>query len=194
MNIYVEAFMLWLVMDSAGNIPVFAAILNHIPHQKRKKIILRESFIALLVLFIFLFFGNHILNGMQLSHAALSISGAIILFLISIKMIFPSPKTENPQVYSDFFIVPLAIPLTVGPACMTMVMLLRTKYPDQLLESSYVIMIAWFFTAVFLYFGNSLTRILGTRGLTAIERLMGMLLTAMAVQMLLNGITQYIHN
>jgi multiple antibiotic resistance protein len=184
--------MLWLVMDSAGNIPVFAAIMSHIPHEKRKKIILRESFIALLVLFIFLFCGNYILTGMQLSSAALGISGAIILFLISIKMIFPAPKTETQHLDNDLFVVPLAIPLTVGPACMTMVMLLRTKYPEQLWQSIAVILIAWFFTTIFLYFGNSLTRILGTRGLTAIERLMGMLLTAMAVQMLLNGITQYI--
>ena len=194
MNIYAQALMLWLVMDSAGNIPVFAAILNHIPHERRKKIILRESFIALIVLYVFLFCGSFILNGMQLSNAALSIAGAIILFLIAIKMIFPGAQNKDQQVVSeDPFIVPLAIPLTVGPACMAMVMFLRTKYPDQLFESCLAIFWAWLFTALCLYFGTSLTRVLGNKGLTAIERLMGMLLTTLAVQMLLNGITQYLH-
>jgi multiple antibiotic resistance protein len=193
MNIYAEALMLWLIMDSVGNIPVFAAILNHIPAEKRKRIILRELLIALLALFIFLFFGSRILNSMQLSHAALSISGAIILFLIAIKMIFPSPATKEHRFLSDPFIVPLAIPLTAGPASMTMVMLLHTQYPHQVWESCAVILIAWFFTALFLYFGESLSRALGARGLIAIERLMGMLLTTLAVQMLLNGVSLYIH-
>lgn len=193
MNIYAEALMLWLVMDSVGNIPVFTAILSHIPHERRKKIILRESFFALLILFIFFFCGSYILDGMQLSHAALTISGAIILFLIAIKMIFPHEKPKDQQIAHEPFIVPLAMPLTVGPACITMVMLLRSKYPDQLWESCITVFVAWFFTALCLYLGISLTKFLGQRGITAIERLMGMLLTTLAVQMLLNGITQYLH-
>ncbi len=192
MNIYAEALMLWLVMDSVGNIPVFAAILSHIPHERRKKIILRESFFALLILFIFFFCGSYILDGMQLSRAALTISGAIILFLIAIKMIFPSEKQNDQRFIQEPFIVPLAMPLTVGPACIAMVMLLRSKYPDHLLESCITIFVAWFFTALCLYTGTFLTKFLGDRGITAIERLMGMLLTTLAVQMLLNGISQYI--
>lgn len=194
MNIYTEALMLWLVMDSVGNIPIFAAILSHIPHERRKKIILRESVFALIILFAFFLFGSYILDGMQLSHAALTISGAIILFLIAIKMIFPSEKPKDQQVLQEPFIVPLAMPLTVGPACIAMVMLLRSKYPDHFLQSCFTIFIAWFFTALCLYFGTYLTKFLGTKGLTAIERLMGMLLTTLAVQMLLNGITQYLRN
>lgn len=194
MNIFAQALMLWLIMDSVGNIPVFAAILNHIPTERRKGIILRESLIALLILFIFLFCGSYILSGMQLSHAALSISGAIILFLIAIKMIFPSSASKDAQAIPvDPFIVPLAIPLTAGPASMTMVMLLHTNYPQQWVSSCLVILIAWFFTATCLYFGESLTRMLGSRCLIAIERLMGMLLTTLAVQMLLNGLTMYFH-
>lgn len=193
MNIYAEVLMLWLVMDSVGNIPVFAAILSHIPHERRKKIILRESIFALIILFIFFFCGSYILDGMQLSHASLTISGAIILFLIAIKMIFPGDKPKDQQVVHEPFIVPLAIPLTVGPACITMVMLLRSKYPDHLWESCATVFVAWFFTAICLYFGTYLAKFLGPKGLTAIERLMGMLLTTLAVQMLLNGITQYLH-
>lgn len=193
MNIYTEALMLWLVMDSAGNIPVFAAILSHIPHERRKKIIIRESLFALVILFVFFFCGSYILDGMQLSHAALTISGAIILFLIAIKMIFPSDTPKEQQAYSEPFIVPLAMPLTVGPACITMVMLLRSKYPDHMWESCLTVFVAWFFTALCLYTGTHLTKFLGAKGLTAIERLMGMLLTTLAVQMLLNGIEQYLH-
>jgi multiple antibiotic resistance protein len=192
MNMYAEAIMLWLVMDSIGNIPIFAGILSHIPHERRKKIIIRESFFALMILFIFFFFGSYILHGMQLSPASLTISGAIILFLIAIKMIFPSEKNKKQKVIHEPFIVPLAMPLTVGPACITMVMLLRSKYPDHLLASAFTIFIAWFFTALCLYLGTFLTKFLGPRVFTAVERLMGMLLTTLAVQMLLNGISQYL--
>lgn len=192
MNIYADALMLWLVMDSVGNIPVFTSVLSHIPHEKHKKIILRESFFALVILFSFFFCGSYILDGMQLSHAALSIAGAIILFLIAIKMIFPAAKNKEQQVLLDPFIVPLAMPLTVGPACITMIMLLRSNHPDHLLASCWIIFVAWFFTALCLYLGTYVTKFLGARGLTAIERLMGMLLTTLAVQMLLNGISQYI--
>lgn len=193
MNIYAEALMLWLVMDSIGNIPVFAAILNHIPHERRKKIILRESIFALIILFAFFLFGSYMLDGMQLSHASLTISGAIILFLIAIKMIFPSDTPKDHHIIHEPFIVPLAMPLTVGPACITMVMLLRSKYPNHLAEGCLTILVAWFFTALCLYFGTYLAKFLGAKGMTAIERLMGMLLTTLAVQMLLNGITQYLH-
>lgn len=192
MSIYTEALMLWLVMDSVGNIAIFAGILSHIPHEKRKKIILRESFFALIIVFFFFFCGSYLLEGMQLSHAALGISGAIILFLIAVKMIFPSEKNKEQQEPLEPFIVPLAIPLTVGPGCITMVMLLRSKYPDHFLASCWTIFVAWFFTALCLYLGTFITKFLGARGLTAIERLMGMLLTTLAVQMLLNGISEYI--
>ncbi|GAM57839.1 multiple antibiotic resistance protein marC [Vibrio ishigakensis] len=82
------AVMLFLIMDPMGNLPVFTALLKHIDKKRRRLILIRELVIALLVMLLFLFAGETILNFLGLDKEAISISGAIILFLISLKMIF----------------------------------------------------------------------------------------------------------
>jgi multiple antibiotic resistance protein len=181
-------------MDPLGNIPMFLSILNSVNPHRRKRIILRETFIALIILTIFLFFGKFILEGMQISENALSIAGGIILFLISIRMIFPHEdhETRSKQI-GEPFIVPLAIPLVAGPSTMTLVMLLANQQPHHLSLWFLALLIAWSITTIILVFAENLRKILGERGLTAIERLMGMILTTMAVQMFLTGIQQFFH-
>jgi len=193
MTLYSATATLILVMDPLGNIPMFLSILRHITPGKRKRIILRETFIALLVLTIFLFFGNLILKGMNISPPALAISGGIILFLISIRMIFPDHTHEGRISYKEEpFIVPLAVPLIAGPSTMTVVMLLATQAPQHISLWFLALLIAWFISTVILVFADSLSKILGERGLTAIERLMGMILTTMAVQMFLTGLGDFL--
>jgi multiple antibiotic resistance protein len=179
-------------MDPLGNIPVFLATLNSVPLNRRKKIILRETFIALVVLILFLFFGKYILEGMRISDPALSISGGIILFLIAIKMIFPhdDPERRSKQI-GEPFIVPLAIPLIAGPSTMTMVMLLANQQPNHLGLWFGALLLAWTVCTVILVFADNLSKIFGERGLIAIERLMGMVLTTMAVQMFLTGVKKF---
>ncbi len=193
MTLYSAAVTLVLVMDPLGNIPVFLSVLNSIEPRHRQKIILRETFIAFVVLMIFLFFGKYILEDMHISEPALGISGGIILFLISIKMIFPQEEKEKNKSVGEPFIVPLAVPLIAGPSTMTMVILLGNQSPHHLWLWALALFIAWLFTTIVLLFADKLRKILGERGLTAIERLMGMILTTMAVQMFLTGIEQFFH-
>lgn len=196
MTLYSATITLLLVMDPLGNIPLFLSVLNHVEPKKRKRIILRESFIAFIILLIFLFFGQYILEGMHISPPALSIAGGIILFLISIRMIFPHEDANDKlnKQKTEPFIVPLAIPLIAGPSTMTIVMLLAHQAPYDMPRWALALTIAWFVTTVTLVFAESLRKLLGERGLTAIERLMGMILTTMAVQMFLSGYEQFLHS
>ncbi|OGT38652.1 MAG: hypothetical protein A3F12_05945 [Gammaproteobacteria bacterium RIFCSPHIGHO2_12_FULL_38_14] len=193
MTLSSAAITLFFVMDPLGNIPLFLSILKHIAPNKRKWIILRESFIALLILLIFLFFGPYLLQGMNISEYALQVGGGIILFLIAIRMIFPDHRDDDKAEKLEPFIVPLAVPLIAGPSALTVVMLLANQTSYDKFQGVAALFIAWLVTASILVFADYLRKILGERGLIAIERLMGMILTTMAVQMFLSGLEQFLH-
>ena len=194
MTIYSAAIMLFLVMDPFGNIPIFLSVLSHVDPKRRSKIIIRELVIALVFLVFFLFFGKYILTGMHITEPALGIAGGTILFLIAIKMIFPASNStfvNEEDEDGDPLIVPLAVPMVAGPSSMAMVILLSTQYPDQQLSWLAALLASWSLGFVILILSERLSKIVGRRTLKAIERLMGMILTTMAVQMLLTGIKTF---
>lgn len=191
MTLYSLAITLILVMDPLGNIPVFISVLSSIEEKKRSKVILRESFIAFLILSLFLFFGQHILNSLNISEPALGISGGIILFLISLKMIFPPPEHAKERAIGEPFIVPLAIPLLAGPSALATVLLFSTQWPHNMGMLFCALLISSLFSTLVLLFANRLRKWLGEKGLIAVERLMGMILTTVSVQMFLSGIDHY---
>ncbi|EKD53946.1 MAG: multiple antibiotic resistance (MarC)-related protein [uncultured bacterium] len=194
MTLYTATITLILVMDPLGNIPLFLSILNSVNPKRRQLIILREACIAFVILVIFLFFGKYILEGMRISGPALSIAGGIILFLIAIRMIFPHEDPENrSRQITEPFIVPLAIPLIAGPSTMTIVMLLANQQPKHIGLWMLALFIAWLITTIILVFADKLRKVFGEKGLIAIEKLMGMILTTMAVQMFLTGISEFFH-
>lgn len=187
------ALLLFLILDPLGNIPVFLSLLEPLPAKRRRWVLIRELLIALVVLFIFLWAGRYVLAAMHLRQESVSIAGGIVLFLIGLKMIFPSPEGmfgETPE--GEPFIVPMAIPLVAGPSGMAAVMLFSTQYPDRMLDWSLALIMAWLGTAVILFSATSLYKLLGKPVLIAVERLMGMLLVAISVQMLLDGVVAYL--
>jgi len=184
-----------LVMDPFGGIPVFLSLLKHSPARRRRKIILREMAIALAILVLFLFFGKYILSGLHISEPALNISGGVILFLIALRMIFPRRTQEEENGESgEPIVVPLAVPLIAGPSTLATVMLLATGYPGTILRWMFALLIAWSAALLVLLSGDLLRKLLGDRVIQAIERLMGMILTTMAVQMLLSGVQEFLHS
>lgn len=193
MTLYSAAVTLILVMDPLGNVPLFLSILNRVNPKKRAWITLRESLIAFMILSTFLFFGQYILNGMHISQPALAIAGGIILFLIAIRMIFPHGDEGKFPYSGDPFIVPLAVPLIAGPSTMTMVMLMANQAPYDTIKWFLALALAWSIATSILLFAAFFRKILGERGLIAVERLMGMILTTMAVQMFLTGFEQFLH-
>jgi multiple antibiotic resistance protein len=191
-SIYTATITMILVMDPLGNIPLFLSILKDIPPRRQTWIILRESLIAFIILSLFLFFGGNILHGLHITEPALNIAGGIILFIIALRMIFPHPDAAAPDtVAGEPFIVPLAVPLTAGPATLATVLLFASQQPDKMGSWFLALIIATVLFTLTLLCSRYLMRILRERGLIALERLMGMILTTVAVQMFLSGISAY---
>jgi MarC family membrane protein len=184
---------LLLVMDPIGNIPLFVSLLRPVEPARRARVILRECAIALAILLVFVFFGSAILGVLGLSDPSLTIAGGVILFLIALRMIFRRPEGIFGDTLSgEPFIVPLAIPSIAGPAAIATVMLLASRAPQRLLEWCVAVSVAMLATAVLLVSADRLAKLAGERGLLAFERLMGLILTAIAVEMLLQGIETFV--
>ncbi|MBY4598415.1 YhgN family NAAT transporter [bacterium BD-1] len=187
------ALLLFLILDPLGNIPVFLGLLKPLPPARRRVVLARELLIALAVLFAFLWGGKYVLEAMHLRQESVSIAGGIVLFLIGLKMIFPSAEGMFGEVPDgEPFIVPMAIPLVAGPSGMAAVMLLAAQEPHRMADWSLALTLAWLGTAALLFSATYLYKVLGMRVLTAVERLMGMLLVAISVQMLLDGVAAYL--
>lgn len=193
MEMISAALLLFLIMDPLGNIPVFLSLLKPLSKKRQRIVLIRELLIAFAVLLGFLWGGKYVLEAMHLRQESVSIAGGIILFLIGLKMIFPSPEGmfgEGEE--GEPFIVPMAIPLVAGPSSMAAVMLFGSQDPSRMGDWTLALALAWLGTAVILMSSTYLYKILGTRALIAIERLMGMLLVAISVQMLMDGISSYL--
>ncbi|HCG5286387.1 TPA: YhgN family NAAT transporter [Vibrio parahaemolyticus] len=192
MDILSAATMLFLIMDPLGNLPIVLSILKHIDPKRRRKVLIRELIFALLILMLFLFAGQSILSFLHVQPETLSISGGIILF-ISIKMIFPSAGSITGLAAGEEpFIVPMAIPMIAGPSVIAALLLLSSQHPDKLVELSASVVIAWGATFFILMFYGFFNRLLGERGLKAVERLMGLLLVMISTQMFLDGVKSYL--
>jgi MarC family membrane protein len=186
---------LLLVMDPVGNIGLFVSLLRHLEPSRRRLVILREVGIAFALLLFFVFFGRAILDLMGLSDSSLNIAGGVILFLIALRLIFKHPEgvfgTDEDS--NEPFIVPLAIPSIAGPSAIATVVLIVSRAPDRLPEWIAALAAASLLTLALLLAGERIARWLGRRGLAALDRLMGLILTAIAVEMLLKGIESFVH-
>ncbi|MDC0611242.1 YhgN family NAAT transporter [Vibrio sp.] len=193
MDILSSATLMFLIMDPLGNLPIVLSILKHLDPKRRRKVLVRELLFALIILMLFLFAGKNIMNFLHVQPETLSISGGLILFIIAIKMIFPSAGSITGLAAGEEpFIVPMAIPMIAGPSLIATLLLLSSQYPNYLIELSMSVLLAWSATFVILMFYDFFLKILGERGLKAVERLMGLLLVMISTQMFLDGIKNYI--
>ncbi|GAA0483118.1 MULTISPECIES: YhgN family NAAT transporter [Tatumella] len=185
--------LLLLIMDPLGNLPIFMSVLKHLEPRRRRIVIIRELLIALAIMLLFLFTGEKILSFLNLRAETVSISGGIILFLIAIKMIFPGPDNESSGLPAgeEPFLVPLAIPLVAGPSLLATLMLMSHQYPGQPGTLVVALLLAWAITSTILLLSGVFLRLLGNKGVNALERLMGLILIMLATQMFLDGIRAY---
>ena len=193
-ELFSAAVLLILIMDPLGNLPIFMSVLKHIDPKRSRVIIIRELLIALVIMLLFLFTGEKMLAFLNLRAETVSISGGIILFLIAIKMIFPSPEssTSGLPAGEEPFLVPLAIPLLAGPSLLATLMLMSHQYPGNMSLLILALFIAWGITAAILMMSGLFLRLLGSKGVNALERLMGLILIMIATQMFLDGIRAYL--
>lgn len=182
---------LFLIMDPIGNIPVFLSVLKDLPAQRRRRVLARELLLAYLVLLGFLLAGPAFLDLLRLTPQAVSIASGVILFIIALRMIFP-PRggIMGENIEGEPLFVPLAVPLIAGPSTMAILLLLVQQHPERLGDWFIAVTGAWIASAAILMAAGLAYRVLRRRGLIALERLMGMLLVALAVQMLLDGLQQ----
>jgi MarC family membrane protein len=189
MTMLSAAIVLFLVMDPLGNILLFVTALRSVPVTRRKRVVVRELLIAYAVLVIFLFTGQHLLHALNISGPALTIAGGIVLFLIALRMVFPSTdNTLAENIKGEPFLVPLAIPYVAGPSTLATLLLLMSREPQRWPEWLAALSCAWLASAIILVLGGYIGDFLGRRGLLALERLMGLLLVALAVQMSIEGL------
>ncbi|MGL9734395.1 MAG: YhgN family NAAT transporter [Symbiopectobacterium sp.] len=186
--------LLLLIMDPLGNLPIFMSILKHLDPVRRRMVLIREMVIALGLMLIFLFSGERILEFLNLHTETVSISGGIVLFLIAIRMIFPSQESNNCGLPAgeEPFLVPMAIPLVAGPSILATLMLLSHQYPDQFPHLTLALCIAWGISFIILLMSDLFLRLLGEKGVAALERLMGLILVMLSTQMFLDGIRTYL--
>jgi len=185
-----DAVVLFFIIDPFGLVPVVSVILGRLPERRRRPVLVRELLIALVALVLFLFAGRHLLALMHISQPALTMAGGLILLLIALPMVFPSIRLSmTTEDEGEPFIVPLAVPMFAGPSALAMVILMGTRaeqehWPHWLGS----IAIAWAGASAVLLSGDWLVARLGRRFVTALERLVGMLLVAIAVEMFLSGV------
>lgn len=189
-SILSTAILLIFVLDPFGNVPVLLSILKDIEIKRSRVIIIRELLIGLGILLVFLFLGKSFLGIFGLEAEAVQLSGALIFFVIGIKMIFPG-NSGSSSLYGtkgEPFIVPIAMPLVAGPSALATLLVLTKSNPDHTISLFVSLLLAWFIASVIMYLAPFLHKILKNRALIALERLMGMLLLMLSVQMFIDGI------
>jgi MarC family membrane protein len=183
--------LLVLITDPIGNIPIFANALKHVAPERRPLVILREILIAFVLLLTFMFVGESFLRVMNLSDLALQIGGGVILFLIALRMVFPPPEGVDAEQMTEPLIVPLAVPAVAGPSALATVLLLVSQQPEKRLEWIGALCVTMLVSAVVLVSAERIQRVIGNRPVLAMERLMGLVLVSVSIEMLLRGIKTF---
>jgi multiple antibiotic resistance protein len=193
MPIFAMTFSLFFVLNALGNIPLFVGLLTKFDVKRQRHIILRELLIALFILFLFNFFGDDVLKLLGISQPVLGVAGGTLLFIIALGLIFPRPVDNHDSKRAEPLIVPLATPIVAGPGAITTVMV----YAEQLHNvwiMSMIILLAWIPTIIILLLSSNIKYFLGKKGLNACQRLGGMLISLIAVQMICTGVTHVLQD
>ena len=193
MSLEEVSLLLFLVIDPFGNLPFVLAVLRRLPFRRYARAIVREMVFALGILILFALFGEKIMDYLNIERASLSIAGGIILFLISLKMIFSSTSEIFDEHYSDDpLLVPIAMPAIAGPAALTTVAVLTTRQGvpvGRVIEALILVCLA---TLCIFLVGRQISALLGPRGINAMEKLMGLLLNLVAVNMIMRGTREFL--
>jgi MarC family membrane protein len=185
--------LLLLVLDPFGSVPIYIAILRGVAPERRTRVALRELAIAFGVLLAFMFAGQGFLQLMHLSERSLEVAGGVILLVIAMRMVFAS----GGEIYAaeggagEPLIFPLAVPLLAGPSAMATVLLLASRQPERILHWVGALTAAMAISGAVLLSADRIRRLLGDSMVSAIEKLMGLVLTAIAVEMILAGLKRY---
>lgn len=194
-SIISTAIVLTFILDPFGNVPLLLTILKDVDKTRHRRIILREMLIGLVILLFFLFLGKSFLQLFHLETTSVAIAGGLIFLIIALKLIFPPMDGSNLfATTGEPFIVPIAMPMVAGPSALATILVMANKQSPEgnMMGLTIALIIAWAASSLILLSAPLFLKVLRKRGLIALERLMGMLLLIMAVQMLLDGFSEYI--
>lgn len=187
MNLLSIALTLFLVIDAIGTLPTYVSLIDKVQPNKRLKIVIRELLVALIIMFAFQYVGDILLNLLDISKATVQIAGGMILFLIAVRFIFQDEEEPTFWKPKEPFIVPIATPLIAGPSVLSIIMIYAQEVPEDYLVLS-AIFLAWLVSSVIYLFAKPIFKGLGERGVNACQRLMGLIVAIIAVQMFISGI------
>ncbi len=194
MDIFSTAILLFMIMDPLGNMPVFLSVITSVPEERRRRVLVREMLISLLVMVSFLFLGGQMMDVMGLRQESVAIGGGLVLLLIALRMVFPSKDgVLGVQPEGEPIVVPLAIPCIAGPSVLATLMVITHQFPGHPFQWLSSVFLAWGATAMIMIFSDKLLTILGKKGIIALERLMGMILVILSVQLFLDGVIGFIN-
>jgi multiple antibiotic resistance protein len=179
------------VMEPFSTTAVYATLTKDMGSSEKKKIVLRTAIVSFLVLIFFALTGHLIFRVFGITLPAFQIAGGILLVMVAFEMFRPGQNDVPSQKGEDIAIVPLAFPLTSGPGSITTVILLVSR-AGNLLQTSVVpagIFVGILFTYVAMTFSTGLFKRLGNHGLRVVTALMAIIVLAIAVQFILDGIT-----
>lgn len=182
---------LFVTLNALGNIPLFIAMLKDFEPSKQRTIIIRELSVALLIMLIFSYFGDGVLEILNVNIPILRVAGGMLLFLISMDLVFPKERSPTEAIKEEPFIVPLAIPIVTGPATISMVMVFSHEIQNQFIMV-FCIFMAWLPSITALLLASFLKRVLGEKVLLGFERIAGLILTFISVQMFTTGLREFI--
>lgn len=191
--VFATALTFFLITNPIGNSPAIIALIKDFSFSRQKKILIRESFLAMILALFFQFFGALFLGLINVEGYTVTLCGGILLFIVALDMIFPhheavTQKKEEAEPY----LVPIATPLLAGPALFTIIMLYTQQ--QSLVEITLAIVISSFTVMGVLVVTPYLIRQIGNRGLTALEQLMGLVLSMMSMQMIVKGVALFINS
>lgn len=185
---------LFLIANPIGNVPAIINLIKDFDFDTQKKIMLRETLLALAIALFFQYFGTIFLNSLEIKKFTLSTCGGILNLIVALNMIFPKPTTITSQTIKQIpILVPIATPLITGPGVMTNIMLFSAEASNHFVITSSILM-AWIGVSIILISAPYLHRALGQRALIAIEQLMGLLLAMMSVEMLVKGASLFLNS
>lgn len=194
MSLIQIALTFFLISNPIGNSPAIVALVKDFEFERQKKILLREGIIALFIALFFQYFGEFFLGVLGVQGYTVGITGGILLFLVALEMIFSkAPPTDTKQQKQEPFIVPIATPILSGPGLMAIIMLYSRQEADNM-KITLAILLAWVFVLAVVMTAPYLQKILGKRGLVALEQLMGMILAMMSAGMILNGVKLFVEH
>lgn len=192
MTLFTLSFLLFLIMDPFGNVSSYLKLVEKLPRKRQFLVAGREMLIALGFMLLFNFIGEFLFDVLHISETAIRLASGLILFLAALKILFPSidsPRANLPE--GEPFIIPLAVPFIAGPALLATIMLYTNLEPSQPLMLS-AIFLSWLAASAVLFSSSILYRVLGTNGLIAFEKLMGMILVLLAIERFASGVQLFI--